>query len=57
VTDTIRPASPASIVGVFLVILGAGVILDGEWLWRGLASMAAGASCFVQMRRRDGATT
>ena len=30
-TDAIQPASPCGIFGVFLVVLGAGVILDADW--------------------------
>ncbi len=30
-------------LGVFLTLLGAGVVLDGNWTWRGGALMVAGA--------------
>ncbi len=34
--------SPFGVLGVFLALLGAGVALDGDWLWRGGLLMAAG---------------
>jgi len=55
-TDTIPPASPANILGVFLVVCGAGVILDGDVLWRGIVAMAAGVSCLAWARRSEGHT-
>lgn len=56
-TDAIQPALPASIFGVFLVVFGAGVILDGDWLGWGLGSMVAGIWCFMRASRHDGLTT
>lgn len=35
--------SSSGVVGVFLVLLGAGVVLDGDWTWRGGLLMAIGA--------------
>lgn len=52
-TDSIPPASPASILGIFLVVCGAGVILDGDWLWRGVAAMTVGVSCLAWTRRSE----
>ena len=56
-TNAIQPAVPASIVGVFLVVSGAGVILDADWLGCGLATMVLGLWCFARARRHDGLTT
>jgi hypothetical protein len=55
-TDAIRPASPASIFGIFLIVGGAGVILDGDWLWRGVASIATGVAFLVGTYRSHGST-
>ena len=35
--------SPFGVLGVFLVMLGAGVVLDADWSWRGGALIALGA--------------
>jgi hypothetical protein len=33
------------VIGVFLTLLGAGVILDGDWTWRGSVLIAFGGWC------------
>jgi hypothetical protein len=38
---------------VFFVLLGAGLIFDADWSWRGGAIMALGALCLVTAARRD----
>jgi hypothetical protein len=42
-----EPQRPYGVLGVFLVLLGAGLILDADWTWRGAAVMAAGAACLL----------
>ena len=42
-----EPRRPYGVLGVFLVLLGAGLILDADWTWWGSALMAAGAACLV----------
>jgi hypothetical protein len=32
------------VLGVFFVLLGAGVVLDGDWTWRGGTVMLVGAA-------------
>jgi hypothetical protein len=40
------------VLGVFLVLLGAGVVLDADWTWRGAVSMLVGAVfLFLEGRR------
>ncbi len=39
-----RGHGPASVAGVFAFFLGAGLILDGDWTWRGGLLMAGGAA-------------
>jgi hypothetical protein len=36
------------VLGVFLVLLGAGVVLDADWTWRG-AALAAGGVLLLAM--------
>jgi hypothetical protein len=38
-------------VGTFLVMLGAGAILDGDLSWVGTLAMVVGVSCLVAGRR------
>jgi hypothetical protein len=40
--------TPFGVVGVFLVLLGAGVILDANWTWRGGLLIVAGAALLVR---------
>jgi len=42
---------PFGIVGVFLVLLGAGLVLDANWLWRGSMVAALGVYCLVVPQR------
>jgi hypothetical protein len=42
--------SPFAVVGVFLVLLGVGVILDADWTWSGSGLIAAGLWCFWKER-------
>jgi hypothetical protein len=37
--------SPFGIFGVFFVMLGAGLILDGDWWWPGGGLIALGTYC------------
>jgi hypothetical protein len=46
-TDAIRPASPATILGVFLIVGGTGIILDGNLMWRGLSAIGLGIACLL----------
>lgn len=49
-----RPVGPASgVFGVFFVLLGAGLVLDGDWLWRGTAVMSIGACLLATSRARS----
>jgi hypothetical protein len=47
-TDAVRPASSASILGVFLIIGGTGIILDGSLMWRGLGAIGLGIVCLLR---------
>jgi len=40
------------VLGVFLVFLGAGVVLDGNWTWRGGVLMLIGAGLLVLETRQ-----
>jgi hypothetical protein len=40
------------VLGVFLVFLGAGVVLDADWAWRGGVVMLIGAMLLVLETRR-----
>jgi hypothetical protein len=44
-------AAALDALGVFLVVLGTGVVLDGDWLWRGGLVAAIGAGCLLNGRR------
>ena len=43
---------PFGVLGVFLVLLGAGVVLDADWVWRGGVLMVIGAMLLVVETRR-----
>ncbi|HUK63424.1 MAG TPA: hypothetical protein VLV15_08825 [Dongiaceae bacterium] len=45
--------SPHAVLGVFFVMLGAGLIFDADWHWRGGGIMALGAACMVAAARRE----
>jgi len=45
----IAPAS--GILGVFLTVLGAGLVLDADWWWRGGTFIGVGALMLVGPRR------
>jgi hypothetical protein len=55
-TVSTSSASPFGIIGVFLVLLGAGVILDANWFWRGAAVVAIGLYCVCAPSRERSAT-
>jgi len=40
------------VLGVFLVLLGAGVVLDADWTWRGSALIGVGGVLLVLEARR-----
>jgi hypothetical protein len=44
--------SAFGVVGVFLTLLGAGVILDADWIGIGSVVMAAGVACLTTEARR-----
>ncbi len=44
---------PFGVLGVFLVLLGAGVVLDADWVWRGGALMIAGGVLLALEARRS----
>jgi hypothetical protein len=44
--------SPQGVLGVFFVLLGAGLVFDGDWQWRGGSMMAVGVACLVIAARR-----
>jgi hypothetical protein len=48
-----RSDSPSGILGAFFVMLGTGLVLDADWLLRGLAVIAVGISCFLFDGRRS----
>jgi hypothetical protein len=43
---------PFGVLGVFLVLLGAGVVLDADWMWRGGTLMVVGAGLLALEARR-----
>ena len=52
--------SAFGVIGVFLVLLGAGLILDADWTRSGGCLMASGAWCLWMERqrpRREGETS
>lgn len=51
-TSNAKQASPFGVLGVFLVLLGAGLVLDADWTWRGGSLMAGGVWCLWKERRR-----
>ena len=51
---TTNDGSPFGVLGVFLVMLGAGVVLDGDWWIPGGALMAAGVWCLWTESDRAG---
>lgn len=51
---TTAPLESASgVFGTFVVLLGAGFVLDADWLWRGGGLMALGASFLSLARARS----
>lgn len=52
---TTNDGSPFGPLGVFLAMLGAGLVLDADWWWPGGALMAAGLWCFWKEHDRHGA--
>ena len=38
---------PFGVLGVFLALLGAGLVLDADWTWRGGTLMVVGAALLV----------
>lgn len=46
--------SALGVVGVFLMMLGAGVILDADWWWSGSALIGTGAGCIWRHCRGPG---
>jgi hypothetical protein len=42
--------SALDVLGVFFILLGTGVILDGDWFWRGGLLAAIGAGCLLNGR-------
>jgi hypothetical protein len=44
--------SPFGVIGVFLALLGAGVVLDADWNCSGAALMASGAWCLWKEHRQ-----
>lgn len=42
-----REQRPFGVIGVFLVLLGAGVILDGDRMWSGYTLIIAGAASLL----------
>jgi hypothetical protein len=47
-----QPSSPFGILGVFLLLLGVGLILDADWIGPGSVVGLAGMCCFGIQRRR-----
>ena len=45
-------ASPFGVFGVFLILLGVGLILDADWMWSGSMLIASGAWCLALQARR-----
>ncbi len=45
--------SPHGVLGVFFVLLGAGLVFDADWQWRGGSLMALGAACLVAAARQE----
>jgi hypothetical protein len=43
---------PYGVLGVFLVLLGAGMMLDGDWTLRGGALVLGGAALLALERRQ-----
>jgi hypothetical protein len=52
VSNVARSGSPHGVLGVFFVLLGAGLVFDADWSWRGGAVMAVGVACLVSAGRR-----
>jgi hypothetical protein len=52
VSATAQPGSPHGVLGVFFVLLGAGLIFDADWNWRGGTVIALGVLCLVIASRR-----
>jgi hypothetical protein len=48
-----RGSSPHGVLGVFFVLLGAGLVFDADWNWRGGGVMALGVLLLVSASRRD----
>jgi len=48
----VPPRFPYGVLGVFLVLLGAGLMLDGDWMIRGGAVVLAGAALLALERRQ-----
>jgi hypothetical protein len=46
-----RDQGPYGVMGVFLTLLGAGVILDGDWWWPGSTLIVVGVACLVAAAR------
>lgn len=52
--------SSFGVAGVFLILLGAGLILDADWTWPGSGLIATGAWCLWRERNpmpRDSETS
>jgi hypothetical protein len=45
-------APPFGIIGAFLVLLGAGFVIDADRTWSGTALMLAGGLCMATQWRR-----
>ena len=49
---------PFGVIGVYLVLLGAGLILDADWWWRGMGLVLIGAAGLVaEWRQASGSST
>jgi len=46
-----RRRRPFGVLGVFLVLLGAGLVLDADRTWAGGGLMLAGAACLAKERQ------
>ncbi len=51
-SGSVAPAG--GIIGVFFVMLGAGLILDADWIWRGASAIAIGGYLVVAACRPAG---
>ena len=52
-TTPVHQGSPHGVLGVFFLLLGAGIVFDADWQWRGGGMMAVGVACLVAAARRQ----